>query len=148
MLRVNANTMETTRIRRNPPFPEQLPSMMAPPGLDDIGVPKEARKLKSVLCRFFLQERCARGDKCLFAHSEEERSRSQAEAKRGAAPRRKIGLCSFVNCLKGEGCSYAHSPEEIANYKQKQCKLFANGRCAHGSRCVFAHGEREQRQRS
>lgn len=149
MLCVNANTMEVIRIRRNPPFPEQLPvsATRAPPGLDEIGAPKEVRKLKSVFCRFFLQERCARGDKCLFAHSEEERSRAQAEAKRGAAPRRKTGLCSFVDCLKGDGCSYAHSPEEIVNYKQKQCKLFAIGRCAHGSRCAFAHGEHEQSQK-
>jgi hypothetical protein len=81
-------------------------------------------KLKTVLCRYFVEGRCQKGDDCTFSHD--------------IAPLKKYECCKYyLNgfCSKGDKCIYLHS--------EFPCKFFHRRRnpddCKHGPLCRFSH---------
>lgn len=100
---------------------------------------------KTKLCPMYTQgSGCPKGDKCLFAHSQEElRSRPNLS---------KTKLCEAYlkgQCGMGEHCNFAHSELELKStpdmYKTALCNNFTNGTCRLGDICRFAHGEADLR---
>ena len=74
---------------------------------------KYAIKYKTALCTFYSKAgNCARGDRCAFAHGEED-------------------LCFESENWK---CSKTGVP-----YKTRRCHFFPEGKCNRGADCRFAH---------
>lgn len=75
----------------------------------------------TVVCHFFVEGRCAKGDKCTFLHKIE----------------KKFELCKFYQggyCSKGvDKCPFMHG--------EFPCKFFHSGtrKCLHGDKCRFSH---------
>ncbi|KAL3680335.1 hypothetical protein R1sor_023291 [Riccia sorocarpa] len=96
---------------------------------------------KTVLCRFFgTSEGCGWGNKCHFAHSEEELLAGQQKLKiagekvEGALSSKTVQICPEL----GE--------QGVKNFKTKLCMHHEKmGTCPHGGKCKFAHGEGELR---
>jgi hypothetical protein len=74
----------------------------------------------TVVCHFFLEGRCQKGDKCTFIH--------KAEPK-------KIELCKYYQggyCAKADKCGFMHA--------DFPCKFFHHlKKCLHGDKCRFSH---------
>lgn len=114
-----------------------------------VGQPSHYSKhYKTQLCPFLFGENkhCAKGNKCGYAHSNEElRSRPDL---------RKTKLCSAY--MKGQctdrDCKYAHGRHELRwthqYYKTSPCKYWACGTCYAGDNCRHAHGEGEIREKA
>ena len=91
---------------------------------------KTAQIKEKVLCHFFVEGRCQKGDKCTFAHNAQ------------LAPK-KVELCKFyLNgfCSKGDKCTFMHG--------EWPCKFFhrvnfrtgvKKNECANGDACRFSH---------
>ncbi|KAG6546601.1 hypothetical protein Mapa_011790 [Marchantia paleacea] len=95
---------------------------------------------KTVLCRFFgTSDGCGWGNKCHFAHSEEELMAGQQKLK--TAGEKIEGLTSKgVQLLPDAG------DQGVKNFKTKLCMHHEKmGTCPHGGKCKFAHGEGELR---
>ncbi|KAL2612734.1 hypothetical protein R1flu_024426 [Riccia fluitans] len=96
---------------------------------------------KTVLCRFFgTSEGCGWGNKCHFAHSEEELLAGQQKLKiagekiEGTLSSKTVQICPDL----GE--------QGVKNFKTKLCMHHEKmGTCPHGGKCKFAHGEAELR---
>lgn len=74
----------------------------------------------TVICHFFVEGRCTKGDKCTFIHK----------------PERKLELCKFYQggyCSKSDKCFFMHA--------DFPCKFFHAGKktCLHGDKCRFSH---------
>ncbi|KAL6043447.1 hypothetical protein QOT17_023880 [Balamuthia mandrillaris] len=75
-----------------------------------------------VVCKFYLNGACHKGEECTFAHI--------------GTPAKKTEICRFYRmnaCLKGEECLFSH------DLKQEPCKYFYKGKCAIGVTCKFSH---------
>ncbi|CAK9107450.1 Zinc finger CCCH domain-containing protein 4 [Durusdinium trenchii] len=109
---------------------------------------------KTVLCKYFEQGNCTKGDQCSFAHGEAELPGgvghgSAASAVKEPVPTFKTVLCKYFelgHCSRGEDCTYAHGLEdlqtrEVGTYKTVLCKYFEAGTCTKGASCTFAHGD-------
>lgn len=73
----------------------------------------------TVICHFFVEGRCQKGDKCTFLHKTE----------------KKLELCKFYQggfCSKGDKCTYMHG--------EFPCKFYHHlKKCLHGEKCRFSH---------
>lgn len=73
----------------------------------------------TVICHFFVEGRCQKGDKCTFLHKTE----------------KKFELCKFYQggfCSKGDKCTYMHG--------EFPCKFYHHlKKCLHGDKCRFSH---------
>lgn len=73
----------------------------------------------TVVCHFFVEGRCQKGDKCTFLHKIE----------------KKFELCKYYQggyCSKGEKCPYMHG--------EFPCKFHHHiKKCLHGDKCRFSH---------
>lgn len=142
-------------------------------GYGDRGVvppirPAPSTKTKIVICQYWRENRCNRGDQCSYAHGEHELRSPQAAAsamgagmKGGAAG----GACPPVN--RGQSALYEAlqraraappapavarggppggvmpPPPAPGNRKTQLCVYFKEGRCTRGNQCHYAHGEQE-----
>ncbi|CAK0827754.1 unnamed protein product, partial [Prorocentrum cordatum] len=133
--------------------------------------PAKRAKAAAALCKGWVQTGdCQFGERCKFAHGEEELMAGPAV--------KKAELCKYVSqgktCMFGSVCWYAHTEEELQRateaaaagraplaqeyapaacpernlyYKTRPCFAFnARGRCKLGDRCQYAHGDHELRQ--
>lgn len=73
----------------------------------------------TVVCHFFVEGRCQKGDKCTFLHKIE----------------KKMELCKYYQggfCSKGDKCPYMHG--------EFPCKFYHHvKKCLHGDKCRFSH---------
>lgn len=73
----------------------------------------------TVVCHFFVEGRCQKGDKCTFLHKTE----------------KKPELCKYYQggyCAKGDKCMFMHG--------EFPCKFFHHHKkCLHGDKCRFSH---------
>lgn len=99
---------------------------------------------KTDMCKFFLQSRCENGDRCSYAHSQDE-VRRKPDLTRTSMCRTmaQTGLCHDVTCR------FAHAESELRAthgfFKMKMCGFAQSGRCKHGKSCRFAHSPEELR---
>eukprot|EP01018_Ginkgo_biloba_P024063 Gb_29657 [translate_table: standard] len=92
---------------------------------------------KSVLCRFSANNcKCEWGSNCHFAHSEEELLKGQ-QLMRHLGQKGEVVQSSSASSDTSDGAR---------NYKIKLCMHYEKNRtCRNGSKCKFAHGQRELR---
>ncbi|GCC35517.1 hypothetical protein chiPu_0014002, partial [Chiloscyllium punctatum] len=87
----------------------------------DLGHQPCGEKKGKVLCKFFVEGRCSKGDQCNFSHD--------------LGPPRKRELCRFYYngfCAKAENCLYMHN--------EFPCKFYhTTGNCYQGDECKFSH---------
>ncbi|KAH8741737.1 hypothetical protein FG386_001311 [Cryptosporidium ryanae] len=103
---------------------------------------------RTKLCLMFSKGICRNGDKCKFAHGNEE-LRTPVNLK-------KTKLCPFwlnSTCNSGGNCPFAHGISELRvtndYYKTSVCRYWKMGvKCDAGVLCRHAHGETELRRRS
>jgi len=100
---------------------------------------------KTQLCPNIKQGHCAKGDRCNFAHNNDELRMKPNLSKTKMCPNlSKKGHCDF-----GDNCNFAHSELELRStpniYKTSLCNNFMAGECKLGDLCRFAHGETELR---
>jgi hypothetical protein len=90
--------------------------------------------LKTVMCNFFLQGRCTKGDSCSFKHDQS----------LVTAPEKKYEICKFyLNsfCAKGDKCNFMHS-EFPCKFYHKYALSGSNaqpGLCTNADKCRFSH---------
>eukprot|EP00928_Gymnodinium_smaydae_P034114 TRINITY_DN2425_c0_g1_i1.p1 TRINITY_DN2425_c0_g1~~TRINITY_DN2425_c0_g1_i1.p1 ORF type:complete len:844 (-),score=111.43 TRINITY_DN2425_c0_g1_i1:33-2564(-) len=128
--------------------------------------PPPFRKSRT-LCRFFLQNRCQKGDDCPFSHDLNQIVNGTADGSitsadlQGPVRQKKNIPCRFFmtgGCRNEERCGFSHDPEVIAaaqgghtsmprmseamsaRYKRELCRFFATGSCSRGATCIYAHG--------
>merc|ERR1712151_656206 len=102
---------------------------------------------KTKICPVIKQgmKRCPKGDRCNFAHSNEELRSKPNLSKTKMCP----NITKTGHCEMGDQCNYAHSELELRStpnlYKTALCNSFMAGECKLGEYCRFAHGESELR---
>ena len=103
-----------------PPAPPPEPRRMPGEPLNQPNLPPERT---GMICKFFREGSCRKGNNCDFAHL------YPSEIKR------KPELCKFYLggfCIKGSDCDYLH--------EQFPCKFFhTSGICRNGDTCRFSH---------
>lgn len=82
-------------------------------------MPEKKPFIPTVVCHFFVEGRCQKGDKCTFLHKTE----------------KKLELCKYYQggyCSKADKCTYMHG--------DFPCKFFHSGKkCIHADNCRFSH---------
>jgi len=98
--------------------------------------------LKTEMCKFFLANRCGKGNRCAFAHSLTE-IREKPDLLRTSMCK---NFLQTGNC-DNPHCTFAHDERELRTtegfFKTKLCRFAASGRCKHGAQCRFAHAVEE-----
>lgn len=80
----------------------------------------ENKKSGSIVCRYWLEGRCARDEECSYLHEYDED---------------KMPICTFkTHCGRPE-CKFIHIMDE----NTKECVNYKAGFCYHGPRCIFRH---------
>eukprot|EP01066_Platyproteum_vivax_P008211 Platyproteum_vivax@DN3395_c0_g1_i2.p1 len=93
---------------------------------------------KTKLCRAYRKGKCKLGDRCVWAHSEDEL--------RPVVDLRKTSLCKahVEGVCKDRNCKYAHGAQELRStqdyWKTSLCIFWIEGTCRLGSKCRHAHG--------
>src|SRR5688572_9014162 len=75
-------------------------------------------KLRTVVCRHWLQGLCQKGDKCDYLHKMD---------------KSKMPLCKNGKACKIKNCPLKHEEEE----EKAECIFFRQGFCMHGPECKF-----------
>ena len=122
--------------------------------------------MKTVMCKNWLElGTCSFGEKCTFAHSEEQIRNGKEQKMIFQNPRFKTTLCKQFSegefCELGDNCHFAHGPDELRLLKPAEksdpssdpafktvlCKNWEDteGSCEYGESCRFAHGKEELR---
>merc|ERR1740139_1693213 len=102
---------------------------------------------KTKICPVIKQgmKRCPKGDRCNFAHSNEELRSKPNLSKTKMCP----NITKTGHCEMADQCNFAHSELELRStpnlYKTALCNSFMSGECKLGEYCRFAHGEAELR---
>eukprot|EP00441_Pelagodinium_beii_P046337 CAMPEP_0197622816 /NCGR_PEP_ID=MMETSP1338-20131121/2952_1 /TAXON_ID=43686 ORGANISM="Pelagodinium beii, Strain RCC1491" /NCGR_SAMPLE_ID=MMETSP1338 /ASSEMBLY_ACC=CAM_ASM_000754 /LENGTH=301 /DNA_ID=CAMNT_0043192575 /DNA_START=141 /DNA_END=1043 /DNA_ORIENTATION=+ len=99
----------------------------------------ELQFYKTKQCSFWEKGKCARGNRCNYAHGNRELTHRPDLTK--------TSLCrKLANCTDPQ-CCFAHNPEELRAtdrfFKTSLCKFHMVGRCRLGEECRHAHGEHE-----
>mmetsp|Transcript_10658 Transcript_10658/g.24312 ORF Transcript_10658/g.24312 Transcript_10658/m.24312 type:complete len:490 (-) Transcript_10658:177-1646(-) len=81
---------------------------------------------KTVICKFWENNMCAKGANCTFAHGLEE-------------------LRRYTNAASLNNGLMASSPLKMERFKTKLCLFHMQGRCCKGPSCPYAHGLQELR---
>ena len=81
---------------------------------------------KTVICKFWENNMCAKGSTCTFAHGADELQR-------------------FTGSSMATGLT-SPSPLKLDRYKTKLCLFHMQSRCSKGTHCPYAHGMQELRQ--
>jgi len=81
---------------------------------------------KTVICKFWENNMCAKGASCTFAHGQDDLQR-------------------YPGAGSGGPGMHPPSPLKLDRYKTKLCLFFAEGRCCKGPHCPYAHGYEELR---
>ena len=81
---------------------------------------------KTVICKFWENNMCAKGASCTFAHGIEE-------------------LRRYTNAVSMNNGLMASSPLKMERFKTKLCLFHMQGRCCKGPSCPYAHGLQELR---
>ena len=91
-------------------------------------------RYKTALCKKYMQNQsCPYGDKCQFAHGEQELRSFNAQPQ---------------NMMYSLGMN-PKNQNNMLNYKIVKCKNFEkDGTCKYGQHCTFAHGDKEVRNKS
>lgn len=89
---------------------------------------------------------CDQGDRCGYAHSEEELLPSVNLEKTSMCPVMRAGqVCGDAECR------YGHSREDLVTYKQflktKACRFLPRGKCQMGEECAFSHDITKRRRK-
>ena len=120
-----------------------------------------ADNAKTVMCKNWTESgSCSYGDKCSFAHSEEQIRSSREQRIIALNPLYKTTLCKQFTegeyCELGDNCHFAHGQDELRVvradkvdhsadplYKTVLCNKWeeVEGSCEYGDSCRFAHGE-------
>eukprot|EP00930_Biecheleria_cincta_P054567 TRINITY_DN4080_c0_g1_i1.p1 TRINITY_DN4080_c0_g1~~TRINITY_DN4080_c0_g1_i1.p1 ORF type:complete len:310 (+),score=33.52 TRINITY_DN4080_c0_g1_i1:119-1048(+) len=99
---------------------------------------------KTKLCKFYILGQCARGSACRYAHASAEIKPLPDLACTKLCPK----LVSLGSC-ENPDCMYAHHRDELRGtsiyHKTKICRFAQTGQCTLGSKCNFAHSDREIR---
>lgn len=106
---------------------------------------------KTKICPYLLSVRlslhqghCTKGEKCSFAHSQDELKDPPNLKKTKVCQQFTLGKCQM-----GAKCSYAHGETELRYtpefFKTSLCKSYMKGNCALGDKCRYAHGEEDLR---
>ena len=122
-------------------------------------------QLKTVMCKNWTETgNCNYGDKCSFAHSEEEIKQSKEQRIISQNPLFKTTLCKQFTegeyCELGDNCHFAHGEDELRTakplsdpssdplFKTVICKNWEEAQanssapdCEYGDTCRFAHGK-------
>jgi hypothetical protein len=106
--------------------------------------PRAQKRIKTTLCRFFLEKTCTKGVHCNHAHSPEELRERILSPPYGGR------LClSIINkgSCSDSNCGFSHSLVETRvsnpNFKTKMCDFMMQGHCKTGLKCRFAHSAGE-----
>lgn len=131
--------------------------------------PPPANKTKIVICQYWKENRCNRGDQCSYAHGEHELRSPQAAAGAGPAGMKggSAGAPTPTPVVRGPNALYEAlraaraaapvpavgrggppggvmpPPPAPGNRKTQLCVYFKDGRCTRGNQCNYAHGEHE-----
>lgn len=80
------------------------------------------KKKKSVVCTYFLANRCMKGNECEFLHTWD---------------KDRMPVCRFgTNCERRDICPYRHVDQEEV---QEECEDYNLGFCKHGPACLKLH---------
>lgn len=114
-----------------------------------------AAPYKLSLCKFWLEGRCERGDKCTWLHDDEKQEALEAAVIKPIRPTAQVKqtLCKFFErgaCERGDQCTWLHdegqlqdrdqTPAPAIPVKRTLCKFFEQGTCERGDQCTWAHG--------
>lgn len=98
---------------------------------------------KTRLCVFHSQGLCTKGNKCSFAHGEEELASQPNLSNTRLCEDFQNGKCTNPNC------TYAHEKTDLRStdfcFKTSLCVWHISGKCRNGTNCRFAHGNEELR---
>lgn len=141
---------QVQQVQQQNSYQQKGPSPMGGMPPADNGLPNKSNVLdlkKTKLCPNLKQGHCPKGDRCNFAHSQEELRMKPNLMKTKMCPNmQKKGGCEF-----GDSCNFAHSELELRStpniYKTSLCNNFMAGECKLGDLCRFAHGEIELRKK-
>jgi len=78
-------------------------------------------KHKKLVCRYWLNSRCTKGNLCEFLHA--------------------LDLDRMPECQRGQDCANADCSYKHSLIKQRVCANYQLGFCSFGSRCAHAHVE-------
>lgn len=102
---------------------------------------------KIKLCPWYREKRCNYGEKCCFAHSQDELRPAPNLVRMRMCP----SLVKRGTCPNRTECNYAHDIQELQKtplYKTELCRHHRDGQCAAGEFCRYAHGSNELRKPS
>lgn len=125
--KINTNNKQKKikKDEKSPNFSSNTTATTKPSNASTLFVPR-------LICRYFMEGICSKGDKCTFSHSVV--PNKTPEEARVKEP------CKFFimgSCMKGEACYYSHDLSTVP------CKFFhLKGECSavsRGSACRFSH---------
>ncbi|CAJ1409772.1 unnamed protein product [Effrenium voratum] len=103
-------------------------------------------KQKLVICQYWKENRCNRGDQCSYAHGEHELRSTQPTHPMGMKGGPPIGKGPMPPGKGGPAMGpggVMPPPPVPQNRKTQLCVYFKEGRCTRGTGCNYAHGEHE-----
>ncbi len=99
---------------------------------------QKEEQMKQVVCHFFLEGRCTKGDKCPFGHMQQPGNSVNPIGK-------KYDICKFYlngYCAKNDKCTFLHSEFPCKFYHKNiltGLTNYAPGPCSNGDKCRFSH---------
>lgn len=90
--------------------------------------PRPSNRASNV-CRFYLQNKCTRGDTCYFYHPPNVSSSTS-------------NVCRFYlqnKCARGDACDFYHPPNVSSSRRNAPCAHFLRGNCRFGDQCQNSH---------
>ena len=93
--------------------------------LDDIEIPVSDKRGR-IMCRYWLEGRCARDDECSYLHEYDPD---------------KFPMCQFGKlCNNPRKCKFLHVADEL----KQECTHYTSGFCWRGPACIYRHIKRNR----